>query len=463
MLRPALLTLAVVVCAWAPARAAGPLGPAGSPITTSAYSVDFFTGPVVSSARVTSLGGAYAGLAEGVEADPINAAAPAVRVPWSVDWFDYDFTLGISLPGIFSGGDFENASDSAYQYSGFYLPSAGLNLAMGPNALGGYFDSRTYSLTLTDATGASREYAVAFYSVHVLLARAFWRGQLCLGVGARAMVFDLLEVASQHALLAMTSWSVETGAVFAPANRPFRLGLSARLPVLARVRSGDVQPDAHGDLKFGGTYLPQAVTVPWEVELGAAWELGSRPLNPEWVDPDVYARPLRAQIAKDRAARALKPSADEQELRKAEDEKMSIQQDDLRERRRLASRRAPRSHFLLTASLLVSGPVSDAVDTLSLLEQKVRRSGEHASFTARAGLETEPILDWLQMRLGFYWEPGRITGVDGRLHFTTGFEVKVLPWTVFGLYRDDTWWGVGAVLDVAERYTNIGFRLGIWH
>ena len=113
--------------------------------------------------------------------------------------------------------------------------------------------------------------------------------------------------------------------------------------------------------------------------------------------------------------------------------------------------------------MLVSGPVSDAVGTLALLQQRVDRSGEHPSFTARLGLETEPLANWLQVRLGTYWEPGRLWGAEGRVHLTTGFDVKVLPWSVFGLYSEGTWWGVGAVLDVADRYTNLGFRLGVWH
>ena len=53
-------------------------------------------------ARATGVGGAFAAYAEGVDAISSNAAAVAVRVPYSFDWIDFDLTLGISFPAPFS-------------------------------------------------------------------------------------------------------------------------------------------------------------------------------------------------------------------------------------------------------------------------------------------------------------------------------------------------------------------------
>ncbi|MBI5549769.1 MAG: hypothetical protein HY901_38265 [Deltaproteobacteria bacterium] len=462
------ITLALAVLATAPeARAAGPLGPEGSPITTSSYTIDFFTGPVVSSARVTALGGAFSGIAEGVDADPINVAAPAIRVPWSYSWFDYDVTLGVSLPGIFSYSDFENAGDGGYRYDPFYVPSAGLNLLFGRTALGVYADNRRYSLSLeADGDQEKESFAASFYNVHVLLARAFWRGQLAAGLGMRIISFDLENQATRAKRLSLSGVGAETGVLLAPTGCRWRLGVTARLPVSAVPSAGDLQPDEKGDLIGpGGFYLPKSVQLPWEVEAGFAIDLGERPLNPEWANPTEYDRALRAEISRARSIRSAKalPRGEERKLRLEEEERLDSHLDDLYDRRKLAFRQMSRRRFLLTGSVLLSGAVGDAVGTLSMLQQTVARSGVSVSVTPRLGLEAEPLPHWLQLRMGGYLEPSRLVEASSRLHFTTGFDVKVLPWSVFGLYSEGTWWSVGAVLDVAKRYTNLSFRLGVWH
>ena len=61
------------------ARAGGPLGPQGSRIQTSGYTVDLFQGPVLATTRITALGGAYTAIAEGTEGIPFNPAAASFR------------------------------------------------------------------------------------------------------------------------------------------------------------------------------------------------------------------------------------------------------------------------------------------------------------------------------------------------------------------------------------------------
>jgi hypothetical protein len=117
---------------------------------------------------------------------------------------------------------------------------------------------------------------------------------------------------------------------------------------------------------------------------------------------------------------------------------------------------------LLSAALQVTGPVEGGVGVASFLSQTVQRSGEQASLTLRAGLEAEPINDWLQLRSAFYLEPSRFADWHGRLHGTFGFDVKVLPWTIFGLFEPRTWWAFGAFADVAEGYYATGLRIGMW-
>jgi hypothetical protein len=40
--------------------------------------------------------------------------------------------------------------------------------------------------------------------------------------------------------------------------------------------------------------------------------------------------------------------------------------------------------------------------------------------------------------------------------------LRVLPWSVFGLYPEGTWWAFGAFGDLAEGYHSTGLRVGVW-
>src|SRR5687767_15471898 len=91
------------------ATAGGPLGENGEPIETSRYSIDFFEGPVYSGARVVGLGGAYVAVAEDVDGDLHNPAAPAVRPYYSSDNFDYWLGVAVAFPADIENMDFFNS------------------------------------------------------------------------------------------------------------------------------------------------------------------------------------------------------------------------------------------------------------------------------------------------------------------------------------------------------------------
>jgi len=105
--RPALACLAVIALGTFLARAEAQLGPDGSPITTSNYSVDLTRGVVISTSRVVGLSGAATSLAQGVEGGLQNPAAVAYRGPQWPDWYDYWLAFGITYP--FQSGDFYNS------------------------------------------------------------------------------------------------------------------------------------------------------------------------------------------------------------------------------------------------------------------------------------------------------------------------------------------------------------------
>ncbi|MDH3729434.1 MAG: hypothetical protein OER77_18035, partial [Myxococcales bacterium] len=80
--------LLIAVVAETPASALAQLGPDGTPITTSNYTIDLTRGVVISTSRVTGLAGAATSLAEGVQGGLQNPAAVAWRGPQWPDWYD---------------------------------------------------------------------------------------------------------------------------------------------------------------------------------------------------------------------------------------------------------------------------------------------------------------------------------------------------------------------------------------
>ncbi len=75
-----------------------------------------FHGPVFAGTRVTGLGGAYVAIAEDVDGDLQNPAAPAVRPFFSFTQFDYWLGFGITFPATLSGVDFFNSGSKTNLY-----------------------------------------------------------------------------------------------------------------------------------------------------------------------------------------------------------------------------------------------------------------------------------------------------------------------------------------------------------
>ncbi len=436
-------------------QAAASPDPQGSKITTSKYNVDMFDGPVLSSSRVTALAGAYVPLADGVEGLVVNPAAPAVRAPYSYSHFDYDVSLGFTFPSALAATDFDNNGTTGFTYQKFVFFTMGALVQIGQWGFGANIDARTYDLEQEAAPG--KPLSVRLFHAHASLARNFFDAQLVVGLGFRFAGLDLTttEGSTTTSLLSMLGFAGEIGAVLAPHAWPFRLGFTARSPVSGGVDPNSAaKPDASGELFLAGKYLPERVSLPWEIELGGAWQLG-RPINPPWVDPrQVSEAEVNAATVGQQAAEHGDPT-DKKRWKRAEVV-----------RRMLKARyeSLPRERLLVVAALKISGPVDDAVGVESFLAQVVDRSGRHTSFTPRLGLEGEPLGYYLQLRLGTYLEPTRFDVNDGpRLHGTFGFDVRVLTWDVFGLFDEGTGFRVGGMVDGARRYFGWGLTAGIFH
>jgi hypothetical protein len=449
------------------------------------FNLDVVTGPVLGSGRITGLGGAYTALANGIEGAPWNAASYATRSLWNTSWFGWNVTASI-VPTMLRNSDFENNGQSGFTYGNFVFGTVGLGLQFGELGLGGLINLHSYKLGDT----ADLSLSVANYGAGYMFAE----GQLTLGVGARTVLLGIKDRTSGDNLVDVGGTSPEAGALLQLADKPYRIGFAARMPV----ESGTIDK-----LVAAGKTLPRQVHLPWEIQTGFAFQLGPRPLNRKWVNPhDVEHRERAAMLAR-RSARAREqverealaqrvqeaggrapPSvaaiephssvvpervpqdrkfwAEESKRRWDEEREMLARIAELEVERDRAVRALSRRYLLISTETILVGPTSNGVGLESFLSQKRQVSGQHVSAGLRLGLEGEPIANWVQMRVGSYLEPSRFAGIGYRVHATLGTDVRLFSWTLFGLLDEFTL-SVGAAADVAERYLNAGFGLGLWH
>ncbi len=349
---------------------------------------------------------------------------------------------------------------------------------------------RSTAIKTPTAPASAADQLVARISVtHVQLARAFADAQLVVGMGVRIATLAVTKqndlTATQQDLFGTAGTGYEAGFVLKPNDLQFRVGGALRSGVTTKP-SNDAPSILYPDDPVNRLYLPERITVPWDVDLGLAIQLGARPLNPLWVDPSVELervkrflhwrklereRRRRFELSRtnsvhgdvDAAARALddefatEAALDEVTLGRAEHNL------DAEIRRRL--RVLERFHVLLSGSIVISGRTPEAVGVESFLERVTWRSGASLSYSPRFAVETEVVPNWLRLRGGSYYEPTRFPSnhEGGRVHGTVGFDAKVFPFEVFGLFPEGTTWRVGGSLDAARDYFGWSVAIGVWH
>lgn len=475
-----------------PAFADGPLGPNGSALRTSDYSVDLAGGPVLAGPRALGLAGAYVAIAEGVDGNQHNPAAPAVRAAWSATRVDYDASLGLLFPGTLASTDFYNTGRGRTDLrrsdpQEFTLLAPSGNLQVGPWGVGVGLELFRYGLLRKpDPTlgGQSEIIRAQFSTVRTFLARAVDDGQLVGGIGLHVTALDVTtanEIFSRKGNVFTTRGvSFEGGLLWRPTGERFRVGVAVRAPLTTDV-------DARGE-RVGGDivlrdptspnaiWLPRRVKRPWSSDLGLALQLGPRPLNVAWLDPVVVMRRVddylerreRARAEELDRARRAGPDAEEAARLAAEAEASNDVTYRAQERERVAEllhRRylaMPRRYLLLSAQLRIDGDVKNSVGVESFLQGYVDRSGERVTYTPRLGVETEAIPNWVKLRVGGYLEPTRFRENTPRTHATVGVDTRLFEWSLFGLLRDDDKLALGAALDTSREYLGWAVSLGIW-
>lgn len=436
------------------ARAEGPLGKDGDPIRTSDYGLDLFQGPVLASSRIMALGGAYSALAEGADGISVNAASVSQRYPYSTSRTDYDVTAGLTFPSSVSRTDFDNNGKSGFGYSDFLFATAGALLQHGPFGIGTSVSVQNYSLdTPVDQQSRTtvRGVTVRLFKFDTVAAYALAHDQLHVGGGLRGGFITTstgsVPLFGETLLFGSYGVGAQGGVLWTPHDLPLRLGATLRSPVIGSVSlSPNAQETPGGDRLIGGMYLPTGADLPWEGEWGVAFQIGPRPLNIPWVDED--------KLLDEEVLAGRRIYAETGELEPA-----------YRSARRILRRRyrsIPRRKLLVSLSMLATGPTENAVGVESMLAQIVERSGQRFSYTFRGGVESEVIPHRLQLRAGGYMEPTRFARSTERVHATGGFEVRVIDWSVFGIFDQDATWRISGAVDGSRGYFGWSLAIGLW-
>lgn len=239
--------------------------------------------------------------------------------------------------------------------------------------------------------------------VRLSLARFIDSWDVALGVGVQTVRFGL-EPANPRMpdLFAVTGSGALVGATWVPRGERFR----AALALESRILGATIETQTCDPMNCDGYILPEAIESPGRVILGLAYRHAETPWN-------------------------------QQVPKKFRDERS----------------------VTVAADIVVTGSSTDGHGLEAFGMQQLQRTGRHITFSPRLGAEAELLPGRLRVRGGTYWEPGRFDDVAGRVHATFGFEVRALEFKLWGLRRGK----LGAIVDVARRYRNLGLSIGFWH
>ena len=413
-----------------------------------------------------------------------------MRDTLSLTFVDFDPSAGFSLPGAYGGTDFDNRgqagnSANAQRTNRFLSYNAGLELQVGPVGVTVLGDFLNYTVGSTEGSPVS----LTLGRIHAVAAYAFADNQVIVGAGARIIFVNAQEQSSRGTLVRMLGAAPQLGVIVKPNGVRWRIGTTARAPVDAKPFAlGTTESPTTGVQQAGPFVLPQTITQPWELEAGIAYQLGPRPLNPEWIDPHAEERALADAVAArraerkaliaaelaslpppasdaDRTAQALRRSAlarDELAAEAGEEQELTDARQHAKEIRKARYLNWPREHLLMLASVLFTGPSEQAVALEGFIDQRREIVGQSVSISPRFAVESEPIPNLVRGRTGVYFEPSRFSDGSQRQHFTFGGDLRLFSWDLFGIIPDTTW-RLSGFFDIAPRYQNFGFSIGPWH
>ncbi|HEU0034473.1 MAG TPA: hypothetical protein VFQ53_27810 [Kofleriaceae bacterium] len=261
----------------------------------------------------------------------------------------------------------------------------------------------TFTAQTAPVAGSSPALDAATVRGKLVLARFIERADLAIGVGIQTVRFDLTPTMDgAPSLFAITGAGGLAGATWLPRDESFRVGLAFESAIIG----GNVETAACDPTSCQGYILPATIESPSRTIAGIAYRLADTAWN--------HQVPTKFR--------------DEQSL-------------------------------TIAADLVVTSTSTNGNGLEAFGMQQLQPSGRNLSVSVRGGAEWELAPGRLRLRGGSYWEPGRFEGVSGRIHGTLGFELRALEFELWGLRRGK----LGATIDVASRYRNLGLSIGFWH
>lgn len=405
-MRGALLAM-LVALAGAPARAQEPLEPRPEHLYVN-------TGILVGSTRLTALGGAYVSIAEGATAFSSNLAALAHRSPeLDRDW-NVDFSLSyVDVPlGNPAARDLDN-DGARDDWAQSRQAIAGLLLQYKNYGVGAYLHGVTLAY-------CPRQPCLTEDMVRLTLTRSTLAGAVALGEDELIAALGLYSVGGTFSYGA-DSWEYsgsawELGLLYRPRWKPYRLGASVRPGVVAWYHGQGEPPQIPGATLFAGLVAPPLLSLGMSMKLGPGAESYNR-LSPA----------ARRQGVEEGGWHRTQPADRSEGLE---------------------------GRWLVTAQLDVISPVQGAVPIRASTFGEVTPVGTATYLMPRVGVEHETFINRLRSRLGTFIEPSPFPDRLPRPHLTGGLEVRLFR------YIED--WGLSASFDLAQRYSEVGFSIGLW-
>lgn len=372
------------------------------------------SGIVIGSNRMIALGGAYAGIAEGLEGFSANFAALAHRSPRREDQWDWDaaFSYLISASTAFRDLDNDGAIDDAERSDELL---AGLLLQFGRAGIGLYGRSSDvfYRVGGPSDPDASDVLAIKRQLGGLGLAVALLQDQVIAGGG-----FVLTYAALSHGAERRTylGAGLEGGVLYRPHRQPFRFGATFRQRTPGEPSDPAQPPTLLGRPLFSGTVSPAVLSVGGSFRLGPGSERYNRLSKSALFEiPHHPGQPA--------------PVADE-------------------------DHGTPPGRWLVTLQADLILPVKGATSLRAFTHEDAQPVGDDVYLAPRAGVEHETLVKRLRLRAGTYLEPSPFVGRSPRPHLTAGFELFVLS------FLDD--WSLTGAVDLAPRYYNFSVGVGFW-
>ena len=373
------------------------------------YTIDLFIGQAIGSSRIVGMGGAATAMAQGSPGMLANPASPAVRSMTSGDDWDWDWHLDSMSPSL--GSDHDNNGITTNDSS--FSPSATFGAVVQYKAWGVGFSATGLVIenSTADSSGVETRIRSEALVNQLVVARHFLHGDLVIGAAARGVLLQVTNVdnpSAEQTLLELAGGSLETGVIWKPSARRFRVGAAMRLPVV----SDETSIEACDPQNCAGYVLPNKVKVPWEASVGIAGRKG----------PSAWNRTAKTRWVDEKA-------------------------------------------ILWDVDLVVTGTTKRGAGLEAFGQHKLQPSGRKHSVSIRGGVDYEWIPGRFRVRGGSYYEPSRFrdpSGADtgGRLHLTLGTDLRV--WQ-FGFWDEDYRVRISLTGDFARSFGNGGLSIGFWH